>query len=296
MSLPEDRTSIHWPLFAEGGYVGFPGYYGGGVVDPWAIGGSYGVPGFGNTGLPASLSSITGGATGGMSADTKKALMNLVMGGTNSVFSYLGKNPLDLTNPENAKYRWSSHHAAAVQPKHNALLGTLHTILPLAAMLIPGAGPMISAALPSLLDMAGINDAGSSSLRGGGMDTNKAMGMALGMGSSILGLSIGGFTGPGTKYEPAGIVHRGEYVFDADTTQKIGVQNLMAVHKRVRGYADGGLVGDSPAMPGSGNNGVHERLDRLISVMQKPQRSFVTTGDIYAGGVVGDSGMNLISL
>lgn len=312
MSLPEDRTSIHWPLFAEGGYVGFPGYYGGGVVDPWAIGGSYGVPGFGNTGLPASLSSITGGGTtGGMSADMKKNLMNLVMGGTSSAFSYLGRNPLDLTNPENAKYRWSSHHAAAVQPKHNALLGTLHTILPLAAMLIPGAGPMISAALPSLLDMAGINDAGSSSLRGGGMDTNKAMGMALGMGSSIfganapgftggigaaLGLSVGGFTGPGGKYDPAGIVHRGEYVFDADTTQKIGVQNLMAVHKRVRGYADGGFVGDSPAMPGGGNNGVHERLDKLISVMQKPQRSFVTTGDIYAGGVVGDSGMNLISL
>lgn len=50
----------------------------------------------------------------------------------------------------------------------------------------------------------------------------------------------GGYTGSGGKYEPAGIVHKGEYVIDAASTRRIGVSNL----NRLRGYADGGLVDD----------------------------------------------------
>lgn len=49
----------------------------------------------------------------------------------------------------------------------------------------------------------------------------------------------GGFTGAGGKNEPAGIVHRGEYVFDADTVKRLGVPYLRAL----QGYANGGLVG-----------------------------------------------------
>ncbi|SCB37635.1 phage tail tape measure protein, lambda family [Bradyrhizobium shewense] len=49
----------------------------------------------------------------------------------------------------------------------------------------------------------------------------------------------GGYTGPGGKYEPAGIVHKGEYVMDAVTVRRVGVANLDSL----RGYADGGLVG-----------------------------------------------------
>lgn len=49
----------------------------------------------------------------------------------------------------------------------------------------------------------------------------------------------GGYTGDGGKYQPAGIVHKGEYVFDADTTRRIGAKNLA----RLAGYAKGGLVG-----------------------------------------------------
>jgi tape measure domain-containing protein len=56
--------------------------------------------------------------------------------------------------------------------------------------------------------------------------------------------ATGGYTGPGGKYQPAGVVHKGEYVFDAAATRKIGVGNLEALR---RGYADGGYVG--PAMP-----------------------------------------------
>ncbi|KKX33972.1 phage tail length tape measure family protein [Rhizobium sp. LC145] len=56
--------------------------------------------------------------------------------------------------------------------------------------------------------------------------------------------SDGGYTGPGGKYQPAGIVHKGEYVFDAEATRRIGVDNL----RRLQGYAQGGLVG-APRMP-----------------------------------------------
>lgn len=60
---------------------------------------------------------------------------------------------------------------------------------------------------------------------------------------SLFGMSEGGFTGPGGKYTPKGIVHAGEYVLDADTTKKIGVRNLDLLRRGMRGYADGGLVG-----------------------------------------------------
>lgn len=53
------------------------------------------------------------------------------------------------------------------------------------------------------------------------------------------GFDRGGYTGHGGKYEPAGIVHRGEYVFDAAATSRIGLGAL----NRLRGYSDGGFVG-----------------------------------------------------
>ncbi|MCQ6956038.1 phage tail tape measure protein [Escherichia coli] len=58
--------------------------------------------------------------------------------------------------------------------------------------------------------------------------------------------ATGGFTGTGGKYEPAGIVHRGEFVFTKEATSRIGVGNL---YRLMRGYATGGYVGGtgSPA-------------------------------------------------
>lgn len=70
----------------------------------------------------------------------------------------------------------------------------------------------------------------------------------------------GGYTGPGGKYEAAGIVHRGEYVMDAATTSRIGVANL----DRMRGYAAGGYVG-GPA-PTVGSNSP-QNLNINVNVM-----------------------------
>jgi len=61
--------------------------------------------------------------------------------------------------------------------------------------------------------------------------------------------ATGGFTGPGGKYEPAGIVHRGEYVLNQEATRRIGVSTLDRLNK---GYANGGLVGGASKSVESG--------------------------------------------
>jgi lambda family phage tail tape measure protein len=53
----------------------------------------------------------------------------------------------------------------------------------------------------------------------------------------------GGYTGYGGKYAPAGVVHRGEYVFSSEATRAAGVGNLDRMHRSLKGYADGGFVG-----------------------------------------------------
>ena len=52
--------------------------------------------------------------------------------------------------------------------------------------------------------------------------------------------ATGGYTGDGGKYEPAGVVHKGEFVMTKEATRRIGVGNL---YKLMRGYANGGVVG-----------------------------------------------------
>lgn len=60
----------------------------------------------------------------------------------------------------------------------------------------------------------------------------------------------GGYTGDGGKYQPAGIVHAGEFVMPKEATNRIGVGTL---YRMMRGYASGGLVGSStPSMGDSG--------------------------------------------
>lgn len=69
------------------------------------------------------------------------------------------------------------------------------------------------------------------------------------------GFAAGGWTGGAARHQVAGFVHGQEYVFDAAATAKIGVDNLEAIRRGVRGYADGGFVGaPPPAWPRSSAN------------------------------------------
>jgi murein DD-endopeptidase MepM/ murein hydrolase activator NlpD len=61
------------------------------------------------------------------------------------------------------------------------------------------------------------------------------------------GFAGGGYTGEGTKWEPAGIVHRGEFVFTKEQTEKAGVTALSRLASSLSGYADGGFVNPVPS-------------------------------------------------
>lgn len=69
------------------------------------------------------------------------------------------------------------------------------------------------------------------------------------------GLSDGGYTGDGGKYEPKGIVHGGEVVIRKEVVQQPGMRGYLERLNK-QGYADGGYVGlsggssSAPAAPG----------------------------------------------
>lgn len=121
----------------------------------------------------------------------------------------------------------------------------------------------------------------------------------------FFGFASGGYTGDGGKYEPAGIVHKGEYVINAAATKRLGLGYLNSLN----GYANGGLVGGGggSAAPGGGDvhisvtveaggqvqsqaSGINEsamnQLGKLIGVAVKEQivKEKRPGGILYAGG------------
>ena len=79
-------------------------------------------------------------------------------------------------------------------------------------------------------------------------------GIATGGGGSLiaglLGFSGGGYTGPGGKYTPAGIVHAGEGVLSQEDMAALGGPSAFEAFRRSlhSGYADSGYVGTVPAV------------------------------------------------
>ncbi|RJG46498.1 tape measure protein [Mesorhizobium sp. DCY119] len=105
----------------------------------------------------------------------------------------------------------------------------------------------------------------------------------------LFGFASGGYTGSGGKYQPAGIVHKGEYVVPKNTVDKVGLRNIESLFGS---YANGGLVG-APRMPrihapANQNNGPNmtfapvidargadvAAVDRLERVVAKQQQEF----------------------
>ncbi len=97
-----------------------------------------------------------------------------------------------------------------------------------------------------------------------GVGKSSSTGIFGGLFTSLLGFDGGGYTGSGGKLEPAGIVHRDEFVFTKKATQRAGVDALYRLMDYLEtgnmtslmgagipGFADGGYVGASniPAIP-----------------------------------------------
>lgn len=84
-----------------------------------------------------------------------------------------------------------------------------------------------------------------SSLFGGLFGGGFSSGVMANMGTGTGLWNDGGYTGPGGKFQPAGIVHKGEYVFSSEATKAIGVAKLDSLHRLAKGYASGGYVDGS---------------------------------------------------
>jgi tape measure domain-containing protein len=83
--------------------------------------------------------------------------------------------------------------------------------------------------------------------------------------------ATGGYTGPGGKYEPAGIVHKGEFVLDQATTKNLGVPllNFLLKNKGMTGTSDPGIFGYAQGGP---VRTAEETKDWAIQQSGKPYR------------------------
>lgn len=86
----------------------------------------------------------------------------------------------------------------------------------------------------------------------------------------IPGFAVGGPTGGSDPSKVAGLVHEGEYVFDASATTRIGIHNLDAIRKGVLpGYAKGGAVTSMAqiAMPAAAQSSSSAQVVQLQPVL-----------------------------
>lgn len=113
--------------------------------------------------------------------------------------------------------------------------------------LFSGLGNMLSSLMGNLVSMIG-----------------NSIGPSLGSLFSLFGFAEGGWTGPGGKHQPAGVVHGNEYVFSAAAVRRLGVGALDNLHRIATGafvpsaprwgYADGGMVNLPAAAPAAASN------------------------------------------
>jgi len=88
----------------------------------------------------------------------------------------------------------------------------------------------------------------ASNYQGGGSTWVNAIGSifsAYAGGSGGGGFASGGYTGQGGKYQPAGIVHRGEVVWSQRDVAAVGGPKAANAMRPTAGYATGGIVGAS---------------------------------------------------
>lgn len=108
-------------------------------------------------------------------------------------------------------------------------------------------------------------------------------GMGTGILGAFFGFADGGWTGPGSKHQPAGVVHADEFVFSKKAVNRIGVQNLVAMHSgALKGYAEGGHVTATPTLS----------TPELRSVVTTPVQAISISAPITVNGSAGTPEQN----
>lgn len=181
----------------------------------------------------------------------------------------------------------------------NTAMGIAGAFATCIAQLGPIGGPIAAAAMTALLlATAGIQQAAIIKQRDAILNTTlESSSASSGEGASAPPstsftlkdeYATGGYTGDGGKYEPAGIVHKGEYVVAQEEMKNPTIIPMVraiesvrrsrragrAVHSGV-GYADGGYVNGSTAFTDS-SNATMELLQKLVAKVDAMQNTPLT--------------------
>ncbi|SFM67351.1 tape measure protein [Nitrosomonas communis] len=102
------------------------------------------------------------------------------------------------------------------------------------------------------------------------------------------GFADGGYTGDGGKYQPAGVVHAGEYVFSAASVRRLGLAALNNLHRLSKGaplpsgsrlgYAEGGLV-EPPTLSPAAAPTVNQSVRIVNSVDPRITKDFLASSE-----------------
>lgn len=107
-------------------------------------------------------------------------------------------------------------------------------------------------------------------------------------GAATGGFSEGGYTGPGGKYDPAGIVHKGEVVWSqADIARAGGVATVESLRKGYAPNGNAGLAGTAPGKSGGGGVVVnlHEDANKAGQVQQINNSGGGMTMDVFVSNI-----------
>lgn len=97
--------------------------------------------------------------------------------------------------------------------------------------------------------------------------------------AGMAGFAEGGWTGPGGKYDVAGLVHADEVVWSkGDVARAGGVAAVEALRKGIPGYANGGYTGRSSSydrlnIPKRQNNQQPQAVAPVVNVIENPNRA-----------------------
>ncbi len=201
-------------------------------------------PALANVGQTAASPAITALTTQANTAAT--ALSGVSKGAGTAVSALTDLGSKTLTNLGNTGSNAASQLANLAQPVSN--LGNSTQTATQSMQQVPGGLGGLFQGLSSIFQNI---FSGLGSLVGG---IGKGIGGLFGGIFSLFGFADGGFTGAGDKNEPAGMVHKGEFVFSKEATRHLGVGTLSKMHDSAKmgrmmgGYADGGYVDDNKMM------------------------------------------------
>lgn len=193
---------------------------------------------------PAQRSEIAQLAQGMAAAETSTEALRLKQEGLAEAGNFFGQQMTDAL----------AGLLSGTMTAEQALQSMLQTLIKIALQaVLMGDGPL-----------AGLFGMGGKSSSGGGF--GGIFGALLG---GLFGFSEGGWTGPGSKHQPAGVVHADEFVFSKQATRALGVRNLNAMHEAAKrgSFAEGGYTGpETPTLSSGFAGSVSATQSQVISI------------------------------